>query len=389
MRFLIALLLFLGLSIGLWGALGHVAASQPAGGGTVTAGDSLSLSLDEQGQITSLLLAGQELVVDPGPALNLRDLSHAGDETRPNLLATFNPSFEQGLSGWTQVKGLAPLTASITTTVAYSGANSLALHAPAGAAGLIAFASETVSGIAAGQSYRLSARFRSREGIVTSPSGTVFLWQRDIWEGKTQPGGIYALWHGSDGSLGGEPVLVGVLHTNANAWKKVGGEAAAPAGAVQVQVAVAARLDDDQTVWIDDVRLEAAPELVWPVLSQMVAGQGMLTQTASLSDSLSLTVTYRSLPDRIDISGVVRDSSGQPRALVLDFNLPVDLSGWLWWDDLRDSRVISQGFYANQLSAIYNGWLPMSLYSLAALENGGHGLALAPPRLAPPAVRRG
>ncbi|RLE30039.1 hypothetical protein DRJ54_03545 [Candidatus Acetothermia bacterium] len=69
----------------------------------------------------------------------------------------------------------------------------------------------------------------------------------------------------------------------------------------------------------------------------------------------------------------------EDRVLDFTFALPIAARGWRFWDDAHCSRSISGGTYENAISAIFDGWLPISLYPYAGIENGEIGLALALP----------
>lgn len=75
--------------------------------------------------------------------------------------------------------------------------------------------------------------------------------------------------------------------------------------------------------------------------------------------------------------------------------LPCSPAPWLWWDDARHSRPITvdsavaspppeyhllpglSWTYEHVVSGVWDGWLPISLYPYALIEDGSHGLALA------------
>ena len=120
-----------------------------------------------------------------------------------------------------------------------------------------------------------------------------------------------------------------------------------------------------------------------------------LIQTATLTAGLTLTATYTPKADHIAVHVELQDTAGQDRALEVIVALPVDANGWHWWDDVRHSRLITVGSavaspppeyplpsclswtYEHVVSGVWDGWLPISLYSYALIEDGSHGLALA------------
>ena len=348
--------------------------TQAQGDLSLSTADGLSLTLSPDGQVTSVTLGGEELVSEPAPALWVRDMSRAAEPDVPNLLS--NPGFEEGETGWSPLAANRDVAIALTAEVAHEGDWALEFVGLADAQGFGGWESDPIP-VTGGLRYRVSGWFRVREGFVTRPSGSPVLWQRRVYEGSIHPTGLYLQWLDAQKRDLGPPSLAALLHWNAQEWKRVTREVVAPPDAHYVKVAVAARLEG-QTLWADDISLIQSPEVEAGVGGTVVAeSEGRLTQTATLANGLVITATYTAHPDHIAISGTVRDTSGQPRALEVCFALPVDLDGWTWWDDVRTPRPIGEPIvYENVVSADFNAWLPMSLYPYAAVTAGG-GLALA------------
>ncbi len=383
--------------------------AQPTGH-TISTADGLSLTLSADGRVQSLTLNGDELPITPGPALWLRDMSHAGEVTTPNLLG--NPGFEQELTGWhvTQQKGI---EASVTEDHAHSGSRAMELVG-AGGQGLGGIALSTVAPIPVtpGQRYRVSGYFLSSRGYVEGVSGTPPVRQEQMWQGTIRPNGLYVRWRDATGAQLGETTLVAPLHWNAHNWRKISGEVRAPAGAAGMDVIIGGRLRDD-TLWVDDLDVVASPETDKPVTGSITpcesAPSNCLRQVATLPGSgLVLTATYTAMTDHIKVHVAVRDTTGADRALEVVWGLPLDLTSgspdWRWWDDVRHSRTIQSAdvaspppehqfpaglswAYEHVVSGVWDGWLPMSLYPYTVVEDGSHGLALATPLNSPRLVK--
>lgn len=85
----------------------------------------------------------------------------------------------------------------------------------------------------------------------------------------------------------------------------------------------------------------------------------------------------------IRVTGSITDTSGKDRAMNMMFALPIDASGWQWWDDIRRNRVIlkpdkqNAGMeYINAVSIPCGSTSTASLYPLAAISGPRDGLSI-------------
>ncbi|MBS1251369.1 MAG: hypothetical protein MAG451_00402 [Anaerolineales bacterium] len=416
------------LSIGLAGLMifavctalaGH---ASPTTGYTLTTIDGLALSLSADGQITSLQVDGEELAFAPAPALLLRDLSGAGSVITPNLLV--NPGFEDGLAGWTEVLSNGPIMAAVVEQISrhgdmsqvlefnlegqpgrsnsHYGSNLLSdgrrspdralsasvrrpsanderrLEGQPGRRGTIAFASDPVS-VEPGRRYRLSAWAKSKQGYVSRLAGNAPAMQMWRYREITQhQNGIYVQWLDADQQPLGDPVTAAPLVNAAQTWRLLRGEVKVPEGAANAQIAVAASLQDEETLWFDDVQFVESPEEDDPLGGEVSwVGENRISQTVTAHD-LQISVDYVVHDDFIAITGTVQNlRDDEDRALDLTVSLPVEAAGWRFWDDVHHSQTITTGVYHNAISAVSDGWLPMSLYPYAgisgAVEQGSRG----------------
>ena len=93
---------------------------------------------------------------------------------------------------------------------------------------------------------------------------------------------------------------------------------------------------------------------------------------------LKLKSQIRSLPDHLEVSGRLTDTTGKDRAVTLVFALPVDALGWHWGDDIRHNRLIERQAEFSKPTAIRCGATgTMSVYPLGAVWGETEGLALA------------
>ncbi|MFQ6057707.1 MAG: PQQ-binding-like beta-propeller repeat protein [Anaerolineae bacterium] len=375
---------------------------------TLTTADGLTLTLSADGQVTSLQIGGDELVATSAPALLLRDLSDAGAVVEPNLVP--NPGFEEELADWLQVIN-SGLDVSVVVSPTHSGDAALQFASTNDIPAFAAYASDSVS-VAPGQRYRVSAWWRSATGYVSFPSGAPTLWQMNLWRDPQRTNGLYVQWFDADSQPLGDPELATPLHWNAAHWRIIRRELTAPPDAAFARVVVGAKLAG-QTLWVDDVALVPAPEPEvavggtvvpcapamsshevlrvpgnsWELRETRENSEACLVQSASLPESgLVISVTYTAHADHIAIHGEIADTAGRDRALDMTWGVPLEAtndqrrttkeslrSSWIWWDEVHTSRPITDtGIYAHAISAIYDGWLPISLYPYA-------GIALALP----------
>jgi len=358
---------------------------------SITTDDGLSLTLSEDGQVTALAMDGDPLPIDPAPALWVRDMSAAGQVSEPNLLS--NPGLEDGETGW-QIGAQVGTDIVFTDTVSHSGDWSLQLHGfqteNLGRATMVA---DPVD-VTPGQHYRLSAYFLSGQGYVRAMDGTPPRRQDQVWRGLAWPNGIYLSWLDGEGEPIGDMVMVAPLHWEAYSWRKVSGEVRAPPDAAQMELTIGGRLQDEY-LWVDDLSIVASPEVEQPIAGTVTQQGDQLIQTATIAAGLTLTATYTAEADHIAVHVELQDTVEVDRALEVIVALPMDADGWNWWDDVRHSRPITVGSavadpppeyplpsclswtYEHVVSGVWDGWLPISLYPYALIEDGSHGLALA------------
>lgn len=78
-----------------------------------------------------------------------------------------------------------------------------------------------------------------------------------------------------------------------------------------------------------------------------------------------------------EYKGVIKNLSSEKRCVDTGFFIPLDASGWMWWDDIRNCRVVDKGLYRYTMTADETADMPMSIYPLSALNNNEKGLSFA------------
>jgi len=334
--------------------------------------------VSDLGLVTGLTLDGNQLAGPPAAAVTIRDLTPASAVFTPNLLA--NPGFEDALAHWTEVQANG-VEAVVSSGSAHAG--SAALELSGGSEddpGRAAWAADPVP-VSAGGRYRVSAWWRSPEGYLAEGSGTAPALQMKLWRKPADHTGLYVQWLDAGGRAIGDPALAVALHLDCASWRLLRREITAPASAAAVRIIVAVKLLGE-TVRIDDVALVPATEPTVPVTGTTWSceppGECIEFAAQPLAD-ISVSMTLRSVGEAIAIHGAVTDTSSAGRALDVTVGFPLQGGGgWTWWDDALTSRPASGGGrLGNIISAVSDGWLPMSLYPYGGLGDPASGLGVA------------
>jgi len=349
----------------------------PDGGVRLTTADGLSLTLSPDGQIAAVAIDGDDLPILPAFPLVIRDLTQANNSAALNLLP--NPGFESGDSGWSPFSARG-VEMNVVSQTAHSGSSALEIRSQK-ENGRGAVISDPIP-VTPGGRYRVSGHFQIEFGYVDE-SGNPTFWQDSLYDGKRMVSGLYLQWLGAEGTpLTETPQLAVALHWNAQTWHKISRELSAPPEATAVRLIAGAR-PVSGAIWIDDLAWTEADEPDEPLVGGLEIGPDYVTQRGNTA-GLETVVTYKPYADHIAVTITLTDPSGQARAFDAAWGLPLDASGWTWWDGLRQSRPIAAGNeYANVVSADVIGYLPVSLYPYAALTDGTRGLALAQPFTSP------
>jgi len=135
------------------------------------------------------------------------------------------------------------------------------------------------------------------------------------------------------------------------------------------------------TAWFDDIGLvETSQDL--PLLDGELTQQDRgIVETATAPDSdVTLEARFEGMDRAIRVDVAVMDTSGLDRALSLSFRLPLDLTGWIWGDDISSMKVMGEGgLYRNSQSLGEERWV--ATYPLASISSpdGRLGLVIAVP----------
>jgi hypothetical protein len=142
------------------------------------------------------------------------------------------------------------------------------------------------------------------------------------------------------------------------------------------------------TAWLDDVSIVCLKDdYVSP--QRLAEGEvhrisDRVEQMCDFTDlSLRLKTVYQGGPDLITVDSEIEDTSGQDRAVTVSFRLPIDASGWTWYNDIQNEQVIENNVQYGP-ARLLDEQDPMqrrtiALYPFSAMGNGETALALAVP----------
>jgi hypothetical protein len=258
----------------------------------------------------------------------------------PNLLP--NPSFEQDVDGngfpddWGYVQAADGTAPRLDATVAHSGAKSLRVFNP---------------------TRRTSAFFWMEVPVDPKTSYVFSAWFRSRSVRPNFPTAIRETYHPhSPLKVDVQQLANGNSVSTSSAWGYTG-----TAGWNRQFTGLRTRDDVTRvrivgwiergsgTGWFDDLYLgRLFPDDPVPVHGTVSTdAQGRTQQRASLpAQGLDLTASFTSAPDHVRVDGAVTGDGAGDQAFQVTFTLPVDATGWTWWDYARRSRLIGTGAYS-------------------------------------------
>jgi len=130
-----------------------------------------------------------------------------------------------------------------------------------------------------------------------------------------------------------------------------------------------------------DFKAQPEGEGVYRPVTGKVTGKGsQLTFRGVLPGSgLELDATLMGGQECLRVEGVVRDTTGEDRAVGVKFSLPLDLEGWTWFRDAEERETIQPGLLYRHTYDCLSGVGRCSIYPWMALNGPRAGLSLALP----------
>ena len=134
-------------------------------------------------------------------------------------------------------------------------------------------------------------------------------------------------------------------------------------------------------LWLDSIELSIVGNSKHAKLSGEVKASGnefLLYHGASEEKHLVVNATISGKGDFIRVDGTVEDFSGNDRALILSFQIPIEARGWTWWDDIQRKREIHEEECYNEFYTVgkdrYFSKLPLS-----CINNPNTSISIAVP----------
>jgi len=324
--------------------------------------DGLSLSLGSEGEITSCRIGGRELLT--GGACGGFFVADVEDIAAREVSLVPNPSFEDiyadGPAGWDVGRNWR-----LDRQVAHSGRASMRVD---------------VHGANASTSGPLSIE------VPVKPNNPYRL---DFWlrtDGCAPT--FYIIPYDAQGQLHPDYPQIPISHGRTNDdWFQLSYSFTTAFFCRKIQVYCNV-WEQTGTAWVDDVSVVSLED-------DYVSGQDLATGqivttgsgaelTSNLADmSLGLRAVYTAGPNSITVDAEIEDTSGQDRAVAVSFRLPIDASGWTWYDDIQNEEIIRDDMRYGS-GRLLDGKDPtqrrtVALYPFSAMGDEDVALALAVP----------
>ncbi len=334
----------------------------------VATDDGLQITLNENGEITSIKIDGKEIGYEALP-FYIRDFTP--DYEIENLV--YNPSFEidaDGIAdGWQYYAIEGEMNITLDENF-HSGNFSLKMFSYASKkSNKMACISLPIE-IKGGVEYCLSLYAKNDFGFL-----------QDGW--STSMHAICIFYDAQGNEIGQEELQI---HHTLKSWKKSSKIFISPPEAKEAKIALVFTGPKENSVpgmkentaWFDDICLYEMPEE-----TKMKAIEGELKEEGNKLiyegsfEELKFLATYESKGKYVEINGVI-EGNEKERAIDIYFLLPIDATQWKWWDDIRNWREISDEIYQLVINADESSYLPLSPYPMAAITNNV-GIAIAIP----------
>jgi PKD repeat protein len=323
--------------------------------GTLTTSDGMTLSLSSTGSISTLKAGSTNYASAIPSGFFVRELA----ATTSNLVP--NGSFESGTStptSWSYTNNSIG-TWSIDATTSSAGSRSMKLNIP-GTTARTGSPNITSSNISVNPNTPYTFTYNVRTSGLSYPF-TIFLYEVDSVGNSIRR--ALSSQTGTNGWLSNPLTVTFVSGANASYVYCVGFV-----------------YNGYGTAWLDDVQLVDVFGGNQPInfTGSVTSTGGVLTQTAS-HNNLNLSATFTSVGSAIRVDATLTDTTGTDRALELAYQLPLDVPGWTWDNDIITPVTIVNSVRYQYLDPSFTGGQSHSVYPFADVRNASAAFSLAVP----------
>ena len=314
-----------------------------ASAATLTTSDGLALDLSARGRITGVRVGKTALPLQGEGGFSVCDFA-----IKPELVNLVpNGGFEEGAKGWSLGKGQ-----SLDTTIAHAGTTSAKLEVP-------------------GPEPAKS----NLEVVVPVKPNTTYV--AELWVRRHGVGvcGAYVSERDDANKLTGPVTQMGVgIPKQDDTWLQLKWKLTTQPATTRLSFR-GDIYNSTGTLWLDDFLLAEANEGKYtPVPGNLTTAGNAAHLAGSLADA-GLQVQARLTGDRecLRVEGVLQDTTGRDRAIGLRFSLPLDATGWTWWDDAGDRREIKPAAVYRNTYNCKSGVGECSIYPWSAVSAPSQG----------------
>jgi len=360
---------------------------------TMTIGNGLSIGFNTHGQISTIINGSSDFNSEESIyPISLRPFGMVSDTNMSNLLK--NGDFENDIgNGWYLKIKEGNLILERAAQESFSGEYSLRITGKGYAVveseefsvtPLVAYFSRSFWKIP-GKGW---LQWQQGGGMPESAMG-VYRSHLDGWSSIKPVNGVYIQWLNERGEkLFKRPSLITPLFRSAVNWTLLQREIQAPLEAKKAKIVLYVHLNNE-TVLVDNLFFSKSP--VKKIEQMVLKSQAILPDERFLQrfhlDDFNIDLIYKKEKGMIFLQGEVKSLVATDKAFDLTFSLPIHGSSLSFLYDLNKLQQIEKGLYENTISALTQGWLPVSLYPFIGIIVDGQGFALASPPNVPQFVR--
>ena len=311
--------------------------------------DGMTLQMSEGGAVTALEIGSVKLPLKGTGGFAIADFQKQPEPQ--NLIS--NPGFEDGAEGWSLAA-----TQSVDEAIFHSGSKAARIEVP-------------------GPEPSSSSLGR------TVPVNPDTAYRCELWVRREQVGvcGAYVSERDDSNKLTGKLTQVGrAIPKQDGVWHHLVWELVTQPETTRLNI----RSDIYKStgkLWLDDFFIAEMPGAVY----QPIAGtctkeaDGFVLRGGLPESGLQLEATLRADAETIRVDGLVRDTTGNDRAIGVRFGLPVDARGWTWYNELEEREAVATDKPHRHTYDCKSGIGVCSVYPWSALSGPEAGLTLALP----------